>query len=524
MRSRRASALRTAASSSTMAIQVVGLGIQPFFRDGWPLSSWPEVQWGYNLLPRRIRLELRGEADQVGHGAHAQLAHHAAAMDLDGLFHCPELMRDLLVQPAGNHVREYLALARRERRQPLAQHGELAMMAARRRIPVCRARHRSEQLPVVERLGQEVDGACLHGAHARRNVADAGDEDDRPVDAAARQRRLQLEAIEAGHGDVEHRTPGHRRIVPGEEVLRRRKGLHRVAGDAQQPRQRLQHARVVVDQEHRGRGLRHFAATMATCTGRMTVAVAPPSALFSRLSRPSCALTMVEQIDRPRPSPCALVVKNGWNSRRDASAERPRPQSAIVISMSPSGLARVRTVTRRRGGTAAPIASMAFISRFSSTCCNCTASPNAGGRRSASTASTWIFRPISSLCSSRSVERTRSLTSTGADLLSPFFSSPRSRRITSPARVLSCMMSSRTSVTVSRSGFFSPTMIRAACAFAWIAVSGWLSSCAIAPDSSPSTETRIRCVTSWRCSAASASAAFWSVTSTKMPLRLFAAP
>jgi hypothetical protein len=30
---------------------------------------------------------------------------------------------------------------------------------------------------------------------------------------------------------------------------------------------------------------------------------------------PSCALTMVEQIDSPRPSPCSLVVKNGSNIR-----------------------------------------------------------------------------------------------------------------------------------------------------------------------------------------------------------------
>ena len=56
------------------------------------------------------------------------------------------------------------------------------------------------------------------------------------------------------------------------------------------------------------------------------------------------------------------------------------------------------------------------------------------------------------------------------------------------------------------------------CAFDRLAVSGWFSSCAIAPESSPRAETRIRCANSWRCSAASASATFWPVTSTKIPL------
>ena len=43
--------------------------------------------------------------------------------------------------------------------------------------------------------------------------------------------------------------------------------------------------------------------------------VAPPSALLSAQSRPPCAAMIERQIDRPRPSPRALVVKNGSNSR-----------------------------------------------------------------------------------------------------------------------------------------------------------------------------------------------------------------
>ena len=41
--------------------------------------------------------------------------------------------------------------------------------------------HRVEQFLVVERLGEEIDGAGLHRPHGHRDVAVAGDEDDRDV-------------------------------------------------------------------------------------------------------------------------------------------------------------------------------------------------------------------------------------------------------------------------------------------------------------------------------------------------------
>ena len=122
------------------------------------------------------------------------------------------------------------------------------------------ARDGRQQVLVADRLGQEIDGARLHGAHARRNVALAGDENDRPVRSLGRQRLLQLEAVETGHGDVQYGATGNRRIVLCKEFLRRRVRPDIVALRAQQPRQRLEHPGVVIDDEDREHPVRHWAA------------------------------------------------------------------------------------------------------------------------------------------------------------------------------------------------------------------------------------------------------------------------
>ena len=49
---------------------------------------------------RRTDAGLLGNAHQVRDGSHSQLVHHAAAMQLDGLFDSAEVGGDLLVEPA----------------------------------------------------------------------------------------------------------------------------------------------------------------------------------------------------------------------------------------------------------------------------------------------------------------------------------------------------------------------------------------------------------------------------------------
>src|ERR1051326_3059315 len=62
---------------------------------------WPD--------PRPLR-----QTNEILHRPHAELAHHPTAMDLDGLFHRAEIAGDLLVEPAGHHVGEDLALNKQE--------------------------------------------------------------------------------------------------------------------------------------------------------------------------------------------------------------------------------------------------------------------------------------------------------------------------------------------------------------------------------------------------------------------------
>src|ERR1700720_1911501 len=82
----------------------------------------------------------------------------------------------------------------------------------------------------------------------------------------------------------------------------------------QQPCQCLENPGIVVDQEDNETRVAGHDGAMASWVGKVSVAVAPPWTLFCTVSVPPCDLTIVEQIDRPRPNPSSLVVKKGWNS------------------------------------------------------------------------------------------------------------------------------------------------------------------------------------------------------------------
>src|SRR5262245_58887149 len=53
--------------------------------------------------------------------AHTHLLHHAAAMNLDGLFNRAEIVGDLLVETSSNHMPKHLALPRRECCKPCGE-------------------------------------------------------------------------------------------------------------------------------------------------------------------------------------------------------------------------------------------------------------------------------------------------------------------------------------------------------------------------------------------------------------------
>ncbi len=105
----------------------------------------------------------------------------------------------------------------------------------------------------------------------------------------------------------------------------------------------------------------------------------------------------------------------------------PGPLSRKWISMIPAAVARVQICIRRSASDVDAIASIAFIIRFSKTCCNCTGSPRTAGRLSARSVSTVTRRSINWWRNKAVVEPTSWLKSTDSNLFSPFLSRPRSR-------------------------------------------------------------------------------------------------
>src|ERR1700722_11478492 len=71
-----------------------------------------------------------------------------------------------------------------------------------------RAHHGIQHVLVAKRLWEEVDGSSLHRFHRHRNVAMAGHEDDRNVNARLGQDVLKLKAVYAWQPDIEHKTTG----------------------------------------------------------------------------------------------------------------------------------------------------------------------------------------------------------------------------------------------------------------------------------------------------------------------------
>jgi hypothetical protein len=88
----------------------------------------------------------------------------------------------------------------------------------------------------------------------------AGDENNRPLGTFRRQRLLQLEPVETRHGDIEYSATGNRGVVALREFPWRRIRADVVSLHAHQPRQRLDHAGVVIDDEDRERFVCHWAA------------------------------------------------------------------------------------------------------------------------------------------------------------------------------------------------------------------------------------------------------------------------
>src|SRR6187200_2316885 len=109
-------ALRTDASSSTMATRAPGFCMAPPFG---PSRSRCRVALRANIDAYRLRkhwpnIGFLAEPNQPGDASDTKLGHHAPAMHFDRLFRRSKNCGDLLVKLSGNDVPQHLSLPWRE--------------------------------------------------------------------------------------------------------------------------------------------------------------------------------------------------------------------------------------------------------------------------------------------------------------------------------------------------------------------------------------------------------------------------
>src|SRR5581483_3043460 len=176
-----------------------------------------------------------------------------------------------------------------------------------------------------DRLGQEIDGAGLHGLHADRDRSLAGQEDDRPLAAELRTLAPQLDPRQAGHGYVEHGAARNGGVMLSQEGLGGGKAVDLQPGGPKQACEAGQHGRVVVHEEDPAAGRAHRPASRAV--GRVIQKLAPRPALFVAQRWPPWAWTMVRHTASPSPSPPPFEVTKGWKILSSISSAMPIPLS-----------------------------------------------------------------------------------------------------------------------------------------------------------------------------------------------------
>src|SRR5262249_23868818 len=191
------------------------------------LDHGPVSPHGQRPLP--CKTSLFRHSYEVRDCANLHFFHYRAAVELDRFFDRSKVVGNLLVEPTRNDVCEHLALAGGQARYLSLNRSKVRVSLTRLDVLLDGSRNRRQQIVVADRFGEEIDGTRLHGAHARRNVALSSNENDRSLRAPGCQRLLQLEAIETRHRYVQDGAARDRRVVVGQEILRRNIRLDIVA-------------------------------------------------------------------------------------------------------------------------------------------------------------------------------------------------------------------------------------------------------------------------------------------------------
>jgi hypothetical protein len=171
-------------------------------------------------------------------------------MHFDGVLAGAEVAGNLLVELAGNDMFHHLALARREACEPLLELGHFGRPFVLFGSALQRSSHGTQEVGIVDRLGEEIHRAGLDSLHAHRDVAVPGEKHDRQQYAGVREPLLEVQTVEFRHRDIEHQTTQHVRLIRLEEGFGRVEGVRGEALGLEQARERLEHPRFVVQDEN----------------------------------------------------------------------------------------------------------------------------------------------------------------------------------------------------------------------------------------------------------------------------------
>src|SRR6185312_11063702 len=290
----------------------------------------------------RSLVPVEPDARHLGRRGRAELGADAGTVAFHRARRQPESFGDLARREASGDAIEDFMLARRQRGEQCLRFRGLGAPGERARQRFLSPLDCVDQVLLVDRLGEEVDRTVAEGAPTGLDVAMAGNDDRRPVDALRDQPLLQLQSGNCRHADVEDEAAGLELRRLGQERLRIGEAGRADADRREQQAEGVAHRLVVIDQIDR---MVHGAASaIPSWRGRTTRNVAPGPPSTSVISPPARS-TRRWLSARPRPVPSARVVVKGVKRRGRMSAAMPGPSSATSSTVRPSVL---RSVTETR--------------------------------------------------------------------------------------------------------------------------------------------------------------------------------
>jgi hypothetical protein len=126
-----------------------------------------------------VDLEEPSYPRKLGERVGAHLAAQSLAMHFDGPLAYSQFSADLFVQETGRDQCENFTLASGQRAEASFEVEVLVMFPTPRTRALHPVLDRSEKRFVVERLLEDIHGACPHRVHSYRHIATPGDENDR---------------------------------------------------------------------------------------------------------------------------------------------------------------------------------------------------------------------------------------------------------------------------------------------------------------------------------------------------------